>query len=202
LVVLAEPIVRLIYQHGRFVPSDTEMTALALGWYAAGLAAYAGIRVISPAFLALDDARSPMLVGLGSILTNFVLNWLFVRHLRIGHWGLALSASLVSVSNFAVLLCLMRSRSRGIEGRRLVRSALKIVLASILMAAVVRGGSLFLEGWLGSLSVLARLITVAGSILLGLGSYLLLCKMLSIDELALFRGLVKNRLSRKTDTAR
>ncbi len=70
LIVLGEPIIRLIYQGGAFTNFDTNMTAWALAAYSVGLAGYAAIKVLSPSFYALDDAKTPMYVSLASILDS------------------------------------------------------------------------------------------------------------------------------------
>ena len=98
LVILGQPIIRMIYERGNFSSFDTQQTAAALALYALGLAGYAAIRVLAPAFYALDDARTPMMISLASIATNYVLNWLLVS--RFGHRGLALSTSCVAGLNF------------------------------------------------------------------------------------------------------
>ena len=82
LAVLGRPIIALIFEHGKFTSFDTVQTANALAAYSVGLAGYAAIKVLSPAFYALHDARTPMLISLGSILVNFVLNSLLVGQLR------------------------------------------------------------------------------------------------------------------------
>jgi putative peptidoglycan lipid II flippase len=110
LAVLGVPVIGLIYEHGRFTAADTAAAAQALVGYAVGLAGYAGIKVLVPAFYALHDARTPMLVGLLSIATNFVVNWTLVRALGFGHLGLALATSAVALGNFAFLYVRLRRR--------------------------------------------------------------------------------------------
>src|ERR1700693_490922 len=100
LVILANPIISLIYEHGRFNAFATEQTALALRCYAVGLVAYSADKVLAPAFYALDKRHLPMLVSLCSIAINFCLNYYFTFHLKLGHRGLALSTSLVAFTNF------------------------------------------------------------------------------------------------------
>ena len=68
-------------------------------FYAIGLAGYAGVKVLAPAFYALDKRHLPMVVSLISIGVNFALNWLFTFHLGLGHRGLALSTSFVAITN-------------------------------------------------------------------------------------------------------
>src|SRR5215468_1848496 len=78
LILLAEPIISVIYEHGRFTPEATRQTAGALQFYAIGLAAYSAVKVLAPAFYALDKRYLPMMVSIFSIITNFVLNWFFM----------------------------------------------------------------------------------------------------------------------------
>ena len=95
LIILAQPIIGLIYQHGRFTADATLHTAEALRFYAIGLVGYSAVKVLAPAFYAIDKRNLPMLVSLASIGVNFGLNWYFTFHLGWGHRGLALSTSLV-----------------------------------------------------------------------------------------------------------
>lgn len=134
LAVLSHPIVSLIYQRGHFTPMDTHQTAAALALYSVGLAGYAAIKVLAPAFYALNDARTPMTVSVVSIVTNYILNSLLVE--RFGHRGLALATSGVALVNFIALFVLMRRKIGSIEGRRIFQSLWKILLASTAMAAV------------------------------------------------------------------
>ena len=133
LAVLGRPIIALIFEHGKFTGFDTVQTANALAAYSLGLAGYAAIKVLSPAFYALQDARTPMLISLGSILVNFVLNSLLVG--TFGHVGLAFSTSSVALVNFILLALLMRRRLGGMEGRRLGLAVLRIFAAALPMAA-------------------------------------------------------------------
>ena len=87
LVVLGKSIIGAIYQGGRFQLYDTQQTALALSCYAIGLAGYAALKVLSPAFYALGDARTPMLVSLGSIVVNYAAAGTMIRVARLGHAG-------------------------------------------------------------------------------------------------------------------
>src|SRR5439155_1656214 len=138
LALFAVPVIGLIYEHGRFTAADTTAAAQALAAYTAGLAGYAGIKVLAPAFYALDDARTPMLVSLVSIAVNYALNWTFVRRLGFGHVGLALSTSAVALGNFGLLYLVLRRRIGALGGR--LRAALaRIAVATAVMAAVAGG---------------------------------------------------------------
>ncbi|MGE5303279.1 MAG: murein biosynthesis integral membrane protein MurJ, partial [Alphaproteobacteria bacterium] len=133
LAVLGRPIVALIFEHGRFTSFDTLQTANALAAYAIGLAGYAAVKVLSPAFYALNDARTPMLISLGSIAVNYVMNSVLVG--PFGHVGLAFSTSTVALVNALLLAIFMRRRLGRMEGARLASTVLRICIASLAMAA-------------------------------------------------------------------
>ena len=135
LALFGVPIIGLVYEHGRFGPTDTTAAAQALAAYAVGLAGYAGIKVLAPAFYALDDTRVPMLVSILSIVTNFALNWTFVRVLGFGHVGLALSTSAVAIANCALLYAILRRRVGPLGDRAGAAFARIAVAAAIMIAA-------------------------------------------------------------------
>jgi putative peptidoglycan lipid II flippase len=136
LIVLANPIISVIYEHGRFTAEATERTAEALRFYAIGLTGYASVKVLAPAFYALDKRNLPMLVSLLSILINFALNWYLTLHLKWGHQGLALSTSLVAITNFAVLYIMMRRYAGRLETGAMFRSIIKLLVAGVPLAAI------------------------------------------------------------------
>lgn len=148
LVFLAEPIISVIFERGRFDVADTVETAGALRYYAVGLVAYSALKVVTPAFYALDRKFTPMLVGFLAIGTNLLLNWVFTFQLGLGHRGLALSTGLVAVINFGILYYLMHRMIGGIEGRRLLSGVARIVLAGGVMALLCLGAMrLGFGGW-------------------------------------------------------
>jgi putative peptidoglycan lipid II flippase len=136
LVILAEPIIGLIYQHGRFTADATAHTAEALRFYAIGLVGYSAVKVLAPAFYALDKRNLPMLVSLFSIAVNFCLNWFFTLNLGLGHRGLALSTSLVAITNFLILYAMMRRYTGRLETGAMIRTLLKLLLAGALLAGL------------------------------------------------------------------
>jgi putative peptidoglycan lipid II flippase len=134
LAILGQPIVGLILEHGRFTNSDTVQTANALAAYSVGLAGYAAVKVMAPAFYALNDARTPMLISLGSIAVNYGMNSLLVGPL--GHVGLALSTSTVALVNFVLLAFFMRRRVGRLEGRKIASTLVKVSVVSAAMAVM------------------------------------------------------------------
>jgi putative peptidoglycan lipid II flippase len=183
LIVLSRPIIALIYQHGRFTAFDTEQTAIALACNAIGLTAYSSVRVLAPAFYALKDTRIPMLASLLSIATNYAVVTLTIQYLHIGIRGLALAIPAVTTVNFALLFFFMHRRLGGIEGRSLITTFVKVLIASLLMGAICHATSQAIESRLGTEGLFARLMDVGLSIALGITVFFTIARMLRIGEL-------------------
>lgn len=188
LAVLGRPIIALIYERGDFRPVDTMHTADALAFYAIGLAGYSAIKILAPAFYALGDARTPMAISLGSILTNFLMNWALVGLLE--ERGLALSTSVVALLNFAFLYFIMQRRIDGIEGRDTAVAIFKIVVASAVMGAACWGASLAISGQ----SLWARAANVIVSVSLGAVVFYLSAYLMGVEELKAAKDTVMRRL--------
>jgi putative peptidoglycan lipid II flippase len=135
LALLGVPIIRLIFQHGRFSPHSTLETARAITGYAVGLCAYAAIKVVAPAFYAVGRTRVPVAASVAAVAANLVWNIFTFR--VFGHVGLALGTSLAALVNFTVLAVAFQSRIRPLFTRDLLVPVLKISLASAIMAAVI-----------------------------------------------------------------
>ncbi len=180
LIVLGRPIIELIYERGHFGPTDTQHAAAALAFYAIGLAGYAAVRILAPAFYAINDARTPMMISLLSMATNFVMNWMLVGVLQ--ERGLALSTSAVALMNFALLYLIMRRRVEGIEGRRTAVAVGKILAASAVMGITCWVISSAI-GKTAGFSFAARMMNVLASVSAGAGVFYLVASALGVQEL-------------------
>jgi putative peptidoglycan lipid II flippase len=175
LAVFGVPIIGLLYEHGRFARDDTLAAAHALSAYAIGLAGYAGIKVVAPAFYALDDARTPMRVALLSIATNLGLNWLFVRVLGFGHVGLAMSTSMVALGNFVILLVVLRRRI-GPLGAGMAATVLRIAAATALMIGVALILDHVVAGALPLRPILGHAVRVAVDVPVAMAAFAAACR--------------------------
>ncbi len=108
LFVLAEPLVRLIYERGAFGPGSTETVAEALRWYAAGIVFYAGVKAAAPHYLARGDTRTPMLCSLLGIVANLVVAFGLLESL--GFRALAFAVAAGAATNYLTLRFLARRR--------------------------------------------------------------------------------------------
>ncbi|ACL64919.1 integral membrane protein MviN [Anaeromyxobacter dehalogenans 2CP-1] len=196
LAVLARPIISVIYEHGRFGAADTDATAAALVCYAAGLYAYSAVKVLAPAFYALDRARVPVVGSVLGMTSNVVLN--LALYPVLGYRGVALGTSLAALANFAVLLFSWRRRHGRLGGEGLARQLGKVLLASAALAAVAwaaeRGLATLLRDHRG---VPAQLALAFGPIAAGGLAYLAAARALRIAELdELLAGLRRRRARR------
>jgi putative peptidoglycan lipid II flippase len=193
LAVLGRPIVTLVFEHGRFTGFDTVQTANALAAYSVGLAGYAAVKVLSPAFYALNDARTPMLISLGSIAVNYLMNSLLVG--RFGHVGLAFSTSIVALVNFLLLAVLIRRRLGTVGGRRLASTVLRICAASLPMA-LAAWFTIELVTALPLRGIVLELIQVVGGIGLAALIFYLSCRLLGVQEVNEAVHAIAGRFSR------
>jgi len=191
LVAIGGPIVELILEWGRYTPVDTRNTALALMLYAPGLIGYSAVKILTPGFYALHNARTPVAIGGIAVLANVILNLLLVRWL--GFAGLALGTTLAATLNGGLLLYFLSRRLGGVQGTRIAGAAAKIVVASAVMglAAWLTEATLrawipalalgaWAPGWLGLL--LARACRVFGAIAVSLGVLAAAAWVLRIHE--------------------
>jgi putative peptidoglycan lipid II flippase len=196
LAVLGQSIVGAIYQVGKFQLYDTQQTALALSCYAIGLAGYSAVKVLTPAYYALDDSRTPMMVSLVSIAINYFTVVALLQFTHLGHAGLALSTSAVAIMNASVLFWMLRNRMGGVHGRVLLESVTKVMVASVAMGAAVWASSTAVRSWLG-ISAKARLADLAISIPIGLLVLYTACRLLKVAELELAVKSIAGPLQRR-----
>ena len=153
-------------------------------------------KVLSPAFYALNDARTPMLISVASVALNFLTILLMLTVAHLGHEGLALSTSIVAIVSSVVLLVMMRNRIGGIYGRKLWQTFVRVSAASALMGAAVWITSRSVSVVVGT-SKIGRLTDLAISIPAGLMVLYGMCKMLEIKELDIAMNSVAGTLQRR-----
>ncbi|MBJ7259514.1 MAG: murein biosynthesis integral membrane protein MurJ [Chthoniobacterales bacterium] len=197
LVLLSDEIIGLIYQRGKFSPADTFQTGAALKFYAAGLMAYACIKVLSPAFYALDRRWTPMMVSFVSIAMNIFLNWQLTFRLGMGHRGLALSTGLSAIANFLLLYFFMRRAAGGMPTASLLGSFARMLLAAGGLAAACVAGRHFLAPWLASAALIDRLWSLLAVIGVGAAVYFGLCALLRVEETSQAIAIAKRKINRR-----
>jgi putative peptidoglycan lipid II flippase len=193
LIILAEPIIRLIYEHGRFTAEATRQTAGALRFYAIGLAGYSADKVLAPAFYALNKRYLPMMVAFTSIVVNFSLNWFLTFHLQWGHRGLAFSTSVVAITNFFFLYSMMRYFTGRLETGVMAKTLVKVLLAGAALAGICWLASAFFFSTHPHAPIWANLIAMLTTIAIGAGTFFGTAYLLRVAEVQDVVDLVRRR---------
>jgi len=171
LILLRQPVVVMLFQRGAFDATSTELTAWALLWYTAGLVGHSVVEILSRAFYALHDTKSPVIVGTAAMALNAVFSFIFPGMFASVGWlplgGLALANSLATALEATILVLLMRRRLKGLNGADIAKGVGQSTLAALGMALAllfwvkVAGG---LNPWLIGLGGVT-----AGGLVYGLG---------------------------------
>ncbi len=203
LMTFAEPIISLLFQRRAFDSVDMLQTAGALRYYAIGLVAYSGIKVLAPAFYAIDKRYTPMMVSFGSILTNLLLNWLLVfppawlGYSSFGHRGLALSTGLVATTNFLVLFLVMRRHAKGLESARIFATLVKLLLGSSLLGAICLAAQHYMFTDLDGMPLLIKTIAVVATIGVAAGVFFVCAWLTGVSEVRDVTAMLRRRFMRK-----
>jgi putative peptidoglycan lipid II flippase len=137
LMILREPIIRMLFQHGQFVAESTRLTARPLLYYAIGLPALACVKLIVPAFYSAQDTKTPVIVACLSFALNIVLNIVFLEFFfkRFQNGGPALATVLATLFDFFTLFAIFRLRYGALGSSQIFRSIWKIAVCSSIMGA-------------------------------------------------------------------
>ncbi|MBQ7758307.1 murein biosynthesis integral membrane protein MurJ [Anaerotignum sp.] len=192
LMALAEPIVTLIYKRGAFDMLATELTSKALFFFALGMVGYGVQNILSRAFYANQDGKTPFYSGLVSIVINAVLCWLLLKPMGIG--GLALAAAVSSTAAAAVLMIPAVKQYPDILDKSLIGQIGKMFLAAVGMLVLVVGCRMAAASVLGGLIGQIILLCLCGGV--GVVSYMVFAKILKIEESDFVFDIIKKILRR------
>ncbi|HEY4368778.1 MAG TPA: murein biosynthesis integral membrane protein MurJ [Steroidobacteraceae bacterium] len=196
LMVLAEPIVSLLYQHGKFYAQDTAEAAGALRFYAVGLCAYAALKILVNAFYAIDKRRTPMLVSLAAIGLNALFGWFFTFELGWAQRGLAFSTGCVATINFLVLYALMRRRVDSLETGVMLRTLTRVGLAGAVLGLICWAGRYWLLSDWAHQALVPKAIYLLTTIGVAGAGFFVTAMLLKVGELEALTALVKRKLHR------
>ena len=204
LMVLGEPIVRMLFQYGKFSADSTERTTVALIIYSVGLLAFSGVKVAVAGFYAVKDTKTPVLISSGSMILCIALCFLFVK--PFGYKGLASATTISYFANFGVLYILLCQRYTRLWDAKFISGLIRMSLATAAMAALSYGVYLKLQyavkddyfasgnGPASLLeTLLARSLVVGVPLAVAVVSYLVLSKFFGVEELNGFMRLLRRK---------
>jgi putative peptidoglycan lipid II flippase len=193
LILLREPLIAMLYQRGKFDAQDTQLVAWALLWYAAGMVGHSIMEILTRAFYAQHDTKTPVIIGTIAMGLNVIFSIAFAKLFEsIGwmpHGGLALANSLATALEAAVLFVVMRKRLNGIEGSHILRGVIPSAAGAVAMSFAILG-------WLTlGLNFSAWILAPVG-VVIGGGVYFAALWILRVPELQYVVSGVLRRLKR------
>ncbi len=194
LITLRVPIVNLLLEHGQFDRVSTQGVSAAILFYAVGLWAFAGVRIVSQAFYALQDTKTPVKIAIGALFTNILLSAAFLSWTQLAHGGLALAASLASMLNITLSTVFLRKKIGRMDGRRIALSLLRIVPASLVMGVI--GWWVSRQPvWAQAGNSLYKAELLGGGIAVSAVFYIIAMWILRSEELRFMWGMVRGKKS-------
>jgi putative peptidoglycan lipid II flippase len=187
--VLAEPIVRLLYERGAFDPDETPIVAGALAAFSLGLAFNGMMLMLNRAFFSLQLPWWPTWVALGNLVLNVALYFAFYR---VGTWGIPLAVSLANVAGTIALVILLRRRLGRLELTAALSSFARVTAASAALAGAAYGVWWVLDDGLGR-SFFAQLASLGAALLVAGAVYFVACRVLGVREIQALRSLRAGR---------
>jgi putative peptidoglycan lipid II flippase len=180
LIVLREPIIRMLFERGQFDAVSTSRSAAVLLGYTIGLFAFAGQKIMNSGYYAAHDSRTPMRTSIFALISNIVLNLILMVPFR--EAGLALGTSISGIIQFGQLVYFYPKKVGEFPFREVGASFLRILLASLAMGVIGRCGLGLLQRWIPGQSTRMQLLQVFGSIVIATVSYLGICLACRVPE--------------------
>jgi len=198
MIVLREPLTSVFYQYGLFSQSATDRTASTLLFFALGLGGHIVVHVLTRAYYAMQDTRTPVAWAVVAVTINVPLMAMLVGPM--GVEGLALALSIASVIEVVGLLWFLRRRIESVEGTAIVRTVVRSGIAAVAAALLMLGGLTLVEGSLGGMldNAVGRLIALLLLSAAGGAIFLLVAAALRSPELEQLRGILRRRRRGRT----
>jgi putative peptidoglycan lipid II flippase len=181
LIVLSRPITQMLFERGEFDAVSTARTAAVVVCYCIGLFAYSGQKIIANGFFAVQDTKTPVKIGVVTLVANIIMNFLLMGPMK--EAGLALATSLAGILQLGLLLFYFRRRIPGFPFREVFRSFVRILAASFGMGAVCLAVFRPLESLWRNGTTSALLLQVGISMSAAIVCYILFCFLFRVREL-------------------
>ncbi|MES2437740.1 MAG: murein biosynthesis integral membrane protein MurJ [Verrucomicrobiota bacterium] len=198
LCFLAEPIISVLFEYGKFSADNRVVTAAALRGYGIGLLAYSWLKVLQPAFYAADRRFVPMMVSFLAIALSISSNWYFVVIRGMGIESLALTTSIVATVNFLILYVAMSRITSGLETRALLVIFGKLAIAGLALTGVCLAANHYVFHHLSGMSALARIGWLAVVIPAAGVVYFAIARLLGVEETGDFMSILQRRFRKRS----
>lgn len=195
-IVLANPIVKLLFERGQFDEQATNLTSTALIMYSLGMVAFGLREILTKVFYSLQDSKTPMKNATIAIVINIILNIILVRYLKIA--GVALATSISAVICIFMLLSNLKKKIGYFGQKKILITAIKSLISSIIMGAITYNSYNILNNMLSS-SFINSAISLGVAVILGVITYIISIIILKVDELNIILDKVINKGKRNLE---
>lgn len=195
LILFREPIIRVLFMHGRFNQRSLELTNVALMYYVLGLAAFSWTKILAPAFFSMKDVKTPVYISCVTVGVNLAGCLLLKDPLKNG--GIALAATISAVVNVAILLYIFQKRWGKLNNKLILFSFMRTLIASAAMGIVVYFINDAFDGF-AHIRLLPQIGILIGTIIISIAIYLAVLKMMKSHEVEELFSIIKDRRRRAT----
>lgn len=195
-ISLATPIVKLLFERGKFDAGATHMTSIALVFYSVGMVGFGLREILTKVFYSLQDTKTPMVNGAISMILNILFNIILIKFM--GHGGLALGTSLSALICIVLLFNSLKKRIGDFGQDKIIKVMIKSLFASTIMGIVVFFTNRLLENTLYG-GFIGSAIALSASIGVGCIIYVALISLFKVEEVSIISNLVKSKLVSMTN---
>lgn len=193
-IVLAEPVVKIVFQRGAFDAQATKMTAIALACYSIGMVGFGLREILNKVFYSLQDTKTPMINGAMAVGVNILLSIILIKFL--GHAGLAIATSISAIVCIVLLFISLKKKIGYFGQDYITKTIIKSLVASIFMGVITFIFYKFLVGLLG-LGFIKEALALFSSIAIGAIVYIALIIKFNIEEVSTIIDMFKSRITSK-----
>ena len=191
-ICLADSFVQLLFEHGKFSPSDTTKTALALKAYAVGLPCYVMVKALMPNFFARGDTKTPVKYSAVVFISNLILNLLLMGPL--GHVGIATATSIASFVSLYQYIHGLKKRQNWQMSKELKKKILDIFICTIVMGVIIYLTDIYLSGLFTTTNVGILILKLSIIGIIGLATFLIGAKIKGVIDI---NAIIKSLLLRR-----
>ena len=192
-MVLATPIVKLLFQRGEFDARATSMTSIALIMYSIGMVAFGLSDILGKVFYALQDTKTPMINGAIAMVMNIVLNIILVKYLQLA--GLALATSISAIICIFLLFGSLKKKMGYFGQDKIIKTTIKSIISAVVMGVVTYFAYNMLRNLLG-IGFVKEVISLVVSVAIGAITYGILVILLKVDEVNIITSMIKKKVNK------
>ncbi len=187
-IVLAKPIVSILFERGEFTSQATNRTAIALSMYSLGMVAFGLRDILGKVFYSLQDTKTPMINGAASMILNIILNLILVN--KMGYYGLALATSISAIICIFLLFSSLKKRIGYYGQDKIIKVTIKSITSAIFMSVCTLISYNLISNTLG-IGNISKLISLFGSVAIGAISYIIPIILLKVEEVKLITNIIR-----------